>query len=173
MTCSLVQFGMGADSFSPKSLPGLVLWLRPDVGVTVVAGKVTAVADQSGAGNNFTGSNITIDASGIGGRPSFSSTSASASYLEGVGLSNAIVSTSAAERIYVGQNATDPPSGGSTGSVEVNWGSSGQGSNIPYTSGGIYDGFASTSRVGAPISHTVIDMSQPYVVDTVAGTNWE
>jgi hypothetical protein len=39
--------------FIPPLLPGCVLWLRADLGVTLNAGNVSAWADQSGLGNNF------------------------------------------------------------------------------------------------------------------------
>lgn len=69
-----------AQEFKPTNLSGLVLWLRADLGVTLNVGNVSAWADQSGAGNNFTqgtGANQPLfQASGFGGRPNvkFSST---------------------------------------------------------------------------------------------------
>lgn len=41
-------------SFTPAKLTSLKTWLNPDVGVTVVAGKVTAWADQSTSAKNYT-----------------------------------------------------------------------------------------------------------------------
>jgi len=40
-------------SFSPKNISGLSLWLKSDAGVTLSGSNVTAWADQSGNGNNF------------------------------------------------------------------------------------------------------------------------
>jgi len=40
-------------SFTPKSLPGLLLWLRADLGITLAGSKVSAWADQSGNGYDF------------------------------------------------------------------------------------------------------------------------
>jgi hypothetical protein len=40
--------------FIPPLLPGCVLWLRADLGVTLNAGNVSAWADQSGLGNDVT-----------------------------------------------------------------------------------------------------------------------
>jgi hypothetical protein len=66
MTCSLVQFGMGAaPAWSPSKLPGLALWLESDLGVTT--GATFTWADQSGSGNNFhqttAGNQPTVNAS--------------------------------------------------------------------------------------------------------------
>ena len=44
----------GARTFTPASLPGLILWLRGDMGITLAGAKVSAWADQSGNGNDFT-----------------------------------------------------------------------------------------------------------------------
>lgn len=40
--------------FGPKSLSGLVIWLRADLGITLNSGNVSSWADQSGNGNNLT-----------------------------------------------------------------------------------------------------------------------
>jgi hypothetical protein len=41
------------SAFTPKALPGLVYWLRSDLGITLNGSKVSGWADQSGNGNNF------------------------------------------------------------------------------------------------------------------------
>ena len=41
-----------AHAADPSSVSGLDLWLRADTGITVASGRVSAWADQSGAGNN-------------------------------------------------------------------------------------------------------------------------
>lgn len=58
MTSSLIHYGQGAGkSFDPSKLPGLRLWYRADLGVSVRVGPpgattfVTAWADQSGVGD--------------------------------------------------------------------------------------------------------------------------
>lgn len=47
-----VGFGVGAR-WAPKRLPGVRLWLRRDLGISLSAGRVAAWADQSGAGNHY------------------------------------------------------------------------------------------------------------------------
>ncbi len=53
-----VSIGIGRSTqerrFTPASLPGLILWLRADLGITLAGSKVSAWADQSGNGNDFT-----------------------------------------------------------------------------------------------------------------------
>jgi hypothetical protein len=45
--------GMGGGPFVPTDIPGCVLWLRADLGITLNGTDVSAWADQSGAGNDF------------------------------------------------------------------------------------------------------------------------
>lgn len=42
------------SAFVPPHLSGCVLWLRADMGITLVSGAVSAWADQSGSGNHVT-----------------------------------------------------------------------------------------------------------------------
>lgn len=46
--------GATGGVWSPTQIGGLVLWLRGDLGVTLNTTRVSAWADQSGAGNHFT-----------------------------------------------------------------------------------------------------------------------
>jgi hypothetical protein len=66
--------------FNPKSIPGCVLWLRSDIGVTVAAGLVTRWADQSGAGNDFTG--------GVGTEPPFNASDPNTNFFPSIGPFN-------------------------------------------------------------------------------------
>jgi hypothetical protein len=168
-------FGGGVSPFDPGKLPGLVVWLRPDKGVTESGGLVTGtVLDQSGSGNNFSPSSMHWTAAGINGLPSFRSIAADASFLQAQSAANVIIATSSAERIYAGQNATDPPSGSSQGYVENYWGTFNQGSYIPYVDGNIYDGFAATTRPSSPVAHPGENLASAYVVDSIsAGATWD
>lgn len=61
----------GAPSFTPKSIAGIKSWVRADLGITIVTG-VSAWADQSGGGINWTQANTTLQptiGSGINGLP--------------------------------------------------------------------------------------------------------
>lgn len=47
-------YGAQVNEWNPSELPGLILWMRADAGVTKDAeGRVSAVKDQSGKGNDF------------------------------------------------------------------------------------------------------------------------
>jgi len=81
------QPAIDAPAFDPKSLSGLVLWLRGDLGVTSTnANVVSAWKDQSGNANDATetrdGLQPTLVASGIHGLPTihFASTASSQAF---------------------------------------------------------------------------------------------
>lgn len=106
--------GMGAGgSWTPKRLgSSLALWLRADKGVSLNGSSVTAWADLSGNGRDFSQGTAskqpTINATGLGGRP--------AVVFDGV---NDIVSaaglsalTTSADTFIVMQLANDPPTQG-------------------------------------------------------------
>jgi hypothetical protein len=74
-----------AQMWTPKQLPGLVLWLRADAGITIATG-VSNWADQSGSGNNFAqatpGNQPTVSAAGgPTGGPAIAFASASSQFL--------------------------------------------------------------------------------------------
>jgi len=70
------QASGSSPTFSPLTIPGLMLWLRADLGVTLNSGNVSAWADQSGQGNNATqgtgADQPPLVSSGIGGQASLS-----------------------------------------------------------------------------------------------------
>lgn len=51
-TVAVGAFGQPKKVFKPTQLSGCVLWLRADMGVTVVGSDVSALADQSGASHD-------------------------------------------------------------------------------------------------------------------------
>lgn len=67
--------------FSPRDLPGLVLWLRSDMGITLAGSKVSAWADQSGTGYDFSQATdsfrpvYTTSNASMGNKPSLTFTS--------------------------------------------------------------------------------------------------
>ena len=78
---------IGRDGgFIPKQINGCALWLRADLGVTLVNSAVTAWADQSGQGNNVVAGNapsyIAQDP-GYNGKPTLSFVGASSQSLAG------------------------------------------------------------------------------------------
>lgn len=164
------------QNFQINWLSGCVLWLRSDLGITIATG-VSQWNDQSGKSNNASQSTsgqqpayVTRD---INGYPSISSNASAGTYLTfSSHPANGIITTSAAERIFVGENASDPPGGASTGDCESAWGTSGQASNIPFTDGNIYEGFATTVRKNA-ITHSA-NMANPYIFDSYSQANdWQ
>lgn len=82
----------------PSDLPGCVLWLRADIGITLSSGNVAAWSDQSPNGNNFTAAGAaqpTYNAAPINGRPTvrFNGTSSSMACANNVatGVPSAII----------------------------------------------------------------------------------
>ena len=62
----------GPPAFSPLQVTGLVLWLRADLGITTVSGKVSAWTDQSGTGD----SNKDVTQGTAANRPTYNATDA-------------------------------------------------------------------------------------------------
>lgn len=92
-----IGLGIGlkqSPPFGPQKVHGLKLWLRADSGITLVSGKVSAWADQSGNGFSLTQSTAGLRpafvASGVGARASVSFDGAD----DYVGLASEIVATS-------------------------------------------------------------------------------
>lgn len=169
--------GEDGGTVTPASFSGLVLWLRADLGVTQSGGAVSTWADQSGSGNDVIQSNSlyqpTYTAAGINGLPSIRTTLNEWFYLAS-GTPSSVITTSAAERFFVAQNATDPPTGGPfTGAVEGFWGTSHYETNVPYTDGLIYDGWCTATRQNG-IAHTGVSLASPYIYDSYSqASDWE
>jgi len=73
------------SSFLPTSLSGLQWWLRADLGVTLVSGKVSAWADQSGIGD----ANRNATQSTAGQRPTYNASDSSFNNQATLSFSNA------------------------------------------------------------------------------------
>lgn len=144
----------GTSSWTPPAATSatLVLWLRADLGVTQSSGKVSAWADQSGNGYNFSEPSSThyppFVSSAIGGEPGVGSmTNGSAAALGltcSATLATILASATGADRFMVLQAASSQSTG--TGLFSGNFGSSTQDTYLPYTDGNTYDEFFSTSR---------------------------
>lgn len=94
--------------FSPLDIAaGCKLWLRGSLGVTVSAGNVTAIADQSGNGNNVSASGtVPFVASAMNGQPGWSLTAAANNFLTNT-TSNLFASGSARSIFVVAQATSE------------------------------------------------------------------
>jgi len=84
----LIQQGAGSvPDFLPSAVPGLIQWLRSDIGITIATG-VGAWTDLSGSGNNVSQANTTKQPAynssdpAFNGWPSLSFTAASSQLLQ-------------------------------------------------------------------------------------------
>jgi hypothetical protein len=137
--------GIGANPpnwQTPKYVFGnaLRLWLRADQGFN----GSTTWNDMSGNGFNGTGGAGVALGSGIGGQSAinFTASTGNFNFVHG----NTILNGTAANRFVVMQGAADAPS--ALYVDNANWSGQGSASNIPFTDGNIYDGFARTTRPG-------------------------
>ncbi len=101
-------FGMGAPgAFSPQKLPGLLLWLRADQGVTLSGSNVTSWSDISGNGNGVsqgTGANQPVfNATGLNGCPAIDFTGSK--WLENT-VNNLVAANSAYSVLAVAKNGS-------------------------------------------------------------------
>jgi hypothetical protein len=153
-------------SWSPANLPGLVLWLRADLGITIGTG-VSAWADQSGNGNNFTQATGSAQPSLVtmSGRQAIRFTGASSQSLACVHTASAMLTGTSAERFAVMLALADPTVGPSDGGFEGLWTSSATASYAPFTDGNIYDGFASTVRK-TMTGHPAGQCAVPFILDS-------
>lgn len=160
-----------ASIFSPKNVPGLVLWLRADLGITTDGGvptaRVTHWVDQSGNGNNFaagvTGPIYNASDASFGNKPTIGGGVASGDYLVGPTPAAIIGSATAAEIMIAikSQNAGGNPWANGFGSAAAT-------DYIEYIDSNIYfDGFYSARPNFLPGS------LGPYVFgNTTSGAAW-
>lgn len=97
-------------AFSPLAIAsGCKLWVRGSLGATVVTGNLTALADQSGNGNNLAAvGTVPYVASAMNGQPGWSLSSAANNY-----LSNAasVLGSGSARTVYLVVKATSEVGG--------------------------------------------------------------
>lgn len=154
----------------------LRLWLDASLGITLNGSNVSAWADQSGNGFDFSQASSSLQppylASGIGGLPTID-TRASASAVELVSAANAsaILNGSAAYRaiVWTPLAAASQKTGGVSG---VNWGDiMGAGDNCPYSDGNFYDLFFNSAQraitgisglLGSPMLYEVLSSSSTW-----------
>lgn len=133
--------------------------------VFVSSPQVSAWADQSGLGNNFSQGTASrqpiFNANGFGtnSRPFLSTVAASGMGLACVNNSSAYLTGAGAERFVVKQELADPPVTGD-GSTEAKFGSGAQTGFISFTNGIITDGFATTVANGFA---RVINVANPFI----------
>lgn len=130
--------------FDPKDITGLACWLRSDLGVTLVADKISAWTDQSGNGRSVT---QTVDANrptltlsgGAGGRPKIISGASGSTYLT---FASGIWSSLAAGEIFIAARRD-------TTGVGSLYGIGGTVDTCFFNAGAINDAFGSTVRYSA------------------------
>lgn len=143
-----IGFGSGR-AFTPKALGSkLALHLRGDLGLTVGGVNVSAWADQSGNGRDFSQATLSkrpdYTASAIGNRPAIFFNGSTE--LVGGPSFDAIAALGSAEMFVVMQRAVDPPTTGFGGLLRLG-SPTGQETFVPNSvTRSIYDGFASTTR---------------------------
>jgi hypothetical protein len=166
-------FGQGGNyipptppsTFNPTDLSNLALWLRSDLGITLNGSNVSAWADQSGNGNNFSANSAgplyTGSDSSFGGQPSLGGAS-NADWLIGPTTENIIGASSTAAEYFMAilpDNTSDHPI--SQGFSDLTY---------FYFSGQIYDSFYTTPRVNG-LSSGVSSGSFVYNANS-SGSNW-
>lgn len=139
--------GPAAAPFTPAALPGLVLWLRADLGVTT--GSTFTWADQSGQGNSFTQSTSaaqpTTSTNAVNNQSAVVfGTGATSSYLTANShLLTSVSGATVAERIIVVQFNTATNASGGRAYIGNDWLAGGNDSGDIYSNStaGNFDGF--------------------------------
>lgn len=161
----------GGGPFSPLDIAsGCKLWLRGSLGVTVVAGNVTAIADQSGNANNVTAvGNVPYVASALNGQPGWSFSAAANNYLTNTTAN--LFAAGNARSIFVVAVATSEVGGPLLESRHTSINSTyfaGGSSYVGFPSG-IYTNSIAGSR-NATLSATITIGSVPIVYEITCGT---
>lgn len=139
-------------SFTPVRLPGLVSWLRSDLGVTLASGKVSAWADQSPVRTNGVSQGTAaqqptyVASGGANGLPYLNCGISAMSQLNFP--TSCFSALTAAEVFVVFNNATDPPLGSAAG-TPFTMGFSGGQTLVPYRTNTVYGAFGSTTQKSA------------------------
>lgn len=162
----------GGRGFTPRDLPGLVLWNRADVAI-LNGSTVSQWSDLSGRGRNWAQATAAnqpgYTLSGIGTRPSLVLDASFSQYLTSPATAESILSgASGAERFCVAKVSSQPPSGvNNTGCIESRWGSGVAVNNhVPYTNGQVYDAFAQNNRINVDAS--TWPLSAAHIYDTAS-----
>jgi hypothetical protein len=132
----------GGGTFEPRQLPGCAVWLRSDIGITLVSGAVSRWADQSGNGNDATqgssGRRPAFDVARINGRPTLFFDPSVAGSEKIMALTSSLSALSASHAFVVFKLVTASPSVPIwTGLWKL--GTSGQVTHVPFTDTNIYD----------------------------------
>lgn len=135
--------------WTPRRIgPDLKLWLRADLGITLVSGAVSVWADQSGNGHNFTqttaANRFTYEPAGFNGKASCFGDSSSVAKVM-TGPDNAFSSMTSGEVFIAMQKSADPSVGTGAGGL-WQFSTDGQASHVPFTDSNIYDGWGSSLR---------------------------
>lgn len=156
-----IGFDSAKGGFVQPPVPGAVIILDFSFGVTVSGGNITAIADQSGNGNNFTTATGTIpyNASAIAGTPGADTSSGSANaYLQCVNTQSAVMGAATSGHRFMVINALAAASQSGSGLMSSSDGSNTASTFMPFTDGNFYDELLSSTRqtVGAVSTATNI-----------------
>jgi len=165
-------------NFSPLSIKDNYVWLRADLGITTVSGKVSNWHDMSGFGHDVSQVTSTI-------RPIYVSNSdVNRPYLDcGIGgatqlvfPNNIFTSLSQAELFFVASHNQQPTTNGNGGIYTITAGGLYGGSHIPFSDNQIYEGFGRTVRIEGAFNvtgNTAFSPGKTFCWNVSAGSNYE
>jgi hypothetical protein len=159
--------GRSRLGFLPTEIDGCILWLRSDLSVTVVGGKVSSWGDRSGKENHFVQGvaasrpGYVANHGSFNAQPTLSFDGADDKLATPVDF----VSPGGVDAFWVLKMASDMPAGASETGLE-RFGTAAQVTHYPFTDGVVYMGFASNNRktVGNPGQ----DLSLPHVLEVIS-----